>query len=88
MAEMTIRLRCDPITGKKDIIVSLQSDPDALPLEHEQLHKQLVEKLLGSGVLKPAEVGKVIVERESEPGQVATPSHESHSPREAQKQSG
>ena len=36
MAEMTIRLECDPVTGKKDIIVSLRSDEDALPQEHEQ----------------------------------------------------
>jgi hypothetical protein len=87
MAQMTIQLRCDPITGKKDIVVSLQSDPDALPLEHEQLHKRLVDKLLDGGLLKPEEVGQVIVERESEPGQTATPSRETHSPPKAQKQS-
>ena len=38
MAEMTIRLRCDPTTGKKDIIISLRSDEDALPHEHEEQH--------------------------------------------------
>ena len=43
MAEMTIRLRCDPETGKRDIIVQLHSDADALPHEHEQLHRQLVD---------------------------------------------
>ena len=36
MAEMTIILRRDPQTGKQNIIVKLDSDPDALPLEHEQ----------------------------------------------------
>ena len=46
MAEMTIRLRCDPETGKKDIIISLRSDADALPHEHEQQHRALVDKLL------------------------------------------
>ena len=68
MAEMTIRLRCDPATGKKDIIISLRSDEDALPQEHEQRHRQLVEKLIQGGILKASELGQIIVEREeSEP---------------------
>lgn len=64
MAEMTIRLQIDPATGKKDIIVSLRSDEDALPHEHETLHRRLVEKLLEGGVLTEGEAGKLIVERE------------------------
>jgi len=74
MAEMTIRLRCDPQTGKRDIIVQLHSDADALPHEHEQLHRALVEKLVNGGILKAGEAGKLIVEREAEKGQaVQTP---------------
>jgi FtsH ternary system domain X3-analog len=61
MAELTIRLRRDPETGKHDIIVDLESDRDALPHEHEQSHRELVEKLIGKN-----NVGKVIVEREEE----------------------
>ncbi len=61
MAEMIIVLRRDPDTGKQNIIIKLNSDPDALPVEHEQLHRELVEKLIGK-----ENVGKVIVERESE----------------------
>ncbi|MFT5525672.1 MAG: hypothetical protein ACI9HK_003642 [Pirellulaceae bacterium] len=66
MAEMTIRLRIDPETGKKDIIVSLRSDEDLLPHEHEQQHKQLVEKLIEGGLIGAGEVGNLIVEREEE----------------------
>ena len=66
MAEMTIRLRVDPETGKKDIIVSLSSDADSLPHEHEQQHRILVDKLVEGGLLKKGEVGEVIVEREEE----------------------
>jgi len=66
MAEMTIRLRCDPATGKKDILISLRSDPDALPHEHEQQHRALVEKLIDKGLLKAEELGQIIVEREEE----------------------
>jgi hypothetical protein len=64
MAEMTISLRIDPATGKKNIIVGLRGDEDALPHEHEQMHRALVEKLLHGGLLKPTEVGQIIVERE------------------------
>ena len=42
---MLIILRRDPQTGKQNIVVKLDSDPDALPVEHEQMHKKLVEKL-------------------------------------------
>ena len=62
MAELTIRLRRDPQTGKQDIVISLRSDEDALPHEHEQMHRQLVEKIIGK-----ENVGKVIVEREPGP---------------------
>ena len=65
MAEMIIMLRRDPNTGKQNIIIKLDSDPDALPLEHEQMHKDLVEKLIGKGV-KPEDMGEIIIERESE----------------------
>jgi hypothetical protein len=87
MAEMTIRLRCDPATGKKDIIVLLRSDADALPNEHDQLHRQLVEKLIQGGLVKPTEVGQVIVEREQPEGEVSASVSE-EPPREAQKQRG
>ena len=66
MAEMTIRLQTDPQTGRKNIIVSLRSDEDLLPHEHEQQHRALVEKLIEGGVLSADQAGKVIVERESE----------------------
>ena len=64
MAEMTIRLRCDPVTGKKDIVVTLRSDEDALPHEHEQQHRALVDRLIDGGLLKASEVGRIVVERE------------------------
>ena len=42
MAEMTIQLKTNPETGKKDIIVSLTSDDDSLPHEHEEMHRCLL----------------------------------------------
>lgn len=73
MAEMTIRLLWDRETGKRNIVVSLTSDEDALPHEHEQLHRQLVDKLIEQGTLKASEVGEVIVEREEEEKAPAAP---------------
>ena len=73
MAEMTIQLRIDPESGKKDIVVSLRSDEDALPFEHEQQHRELVDKLIEGGVLKAGEAGKVIVERVEEESQPQAP---------------
>jgi hypothetical protein len=79
MAEMTIRLRTNPETGKKDIIVDLRSDDDALPHEHEQRHRALVQRLLEGGLVRAEELGKVVVEREGEaetPAPVPEPSQE------------
>jgi hypothetical protein len=63
MAEVLILLRRDPVTGKQNIVVKLESDPDSLPIEHEQLHKRLVEKLVGKG-MKAEDLGDIIIERE------------------------
>lgn len=86
MPELTIRLRCDPATGKKDIIISLRSDEDALPHEHEQQHKALVDKLLEGGIVKANELGKIIVEREEEPAAASPTTSEPTPARQAQQQ--
>jgi len=67
MAELTIRLRKDPETGKHDIVIDLESDADALPHEHENMHREAVEKLLGKG-----SVGKVVISREGQEAPAAT----------------
>jgi hypothetical protein len=73
MATLTIRLRINPETGKKDILIDLHSDADALPHEHEQQHKALVEKLIHGGLIKAAEVGEIVVERENKEGAPVVP---------------
>lgn len=73
MAELTIRLRTDPTTGKKDILVDLRSDADALPHEHERDHRALVQKLIDGGLIRAEEVGQVVVEREPEATPQAAP---------------
>jgi hypothetical protein len=78
MAEMTIMLRRDPDTGRQNIIIKLDSDVDALPHEHEQMHRKLVQQVTG---LKPEDLGEVIVEREPE----AQPGGPAASPSEAER---
>lgn len=63
MANVTIRLVANPKTGKRDIYIDYESEDDALPFEHEEEHRDLVEQLLGQGVLDPDDVGNVKVGR-------------------------
>jgi len=89
MAEMEIRLRRDPATGKQDIHISLRSDADALPHEHEQMHRAVVEKLLGKGILKADDIGKVVVERETQEKEPQSPvSNPGETERQKQSQNG
>jgi hypothetical protein len=73
MPEVTIRLIPDPVTGKKNIIISMRSDEDALPHEHEQQHRAVVEKLIEGGVVKATELGTITVEREEDEKESAPP---------------
>lgn len=83
MPEMTIRLIPDPDTGKKNIIISLKGDEDAMPHEHEQSHRALVDKVLNGGLIKASEVGTITVEREAEKPHEVPPQS---APPQAQKQ--
>ena len=64
MATATIRLIVDPETGKKHVVIAYESDGDALPMEHEEDHRLLVEKLIEGGALSAGDVGSIVIERE------------------------
>ena len=64
MAELTIRLEVDPKTGKKNVIIGYRADEDALPIEHEEDHRRLVDQLIEGGALKAGELGEIIIDRE------------------------
>jgi hypothetical protein len=66
MATMILRLEIDPVTKKKNVLVKLDSDADALPMEHEEQHKRLVEALIAGGTVKPEDLGTIIIEREGQ----------------------
>jgi len=64
MPSARIRLEIDPQTKKRTIVISYESDSDALPHEHEEAHRALLQKLFDGGL---ANAGDAIhVEREGE----------------------
>ena len=76
MAEIQIKFRHNPKTGKRDMIINYESDQDALPHEHERDHRALIEKLIGRPLESDEKVlvqgldkeGNVEVETEVQPG--------------------
>lgn len=62
MAELVLRLRVDPATGRREVVVDYSSDSDALPIEHEDEHRRLAGKVVEGGL----QSGKVEVRREQE----------------------
>lgn len=62
MPHVTIRLEVDPTSRRRTVVVSYESDVDALPNEHEEEHKAMVKKLIEGGIL--AEGDGLRVERE------------------------
>lgn len=66
MATLILRLEIDPLTRKKNVLVKLDSDSDALPMEHEEQHKRIVEALLANGGLKAEDLGTITIEREGQ----------------------
>lgn len=66
MAELLIRLEIDPVTGRKNVVIDYGSDEDALPMEHEEDHRRLVDALIEGGTLKAAELGRIVVRRDGD----------------------
>ncbi len=66
MATLILRLDIDPTTKKKNVWVKYESDSDALPIEHEEQHKKIVEALLADGTIKPDELGTIRIDREGQ----------------------
>ncbi len=64
MPELTLRLRVDPATGKREIVIDYSSDADALPMEHEDEHRRLAGAVVDGGLRS----GKVDVSREPDGG--------------------
>lgn len=63
MSEIEIRFRMNLKSGKKDIVIDFHGDEDLMRHEHEKKHREIVQRLVGEGILSADEVGEVVVER-------------------------
>ena len=63
MAGATIRLIYNLRTGRQDIYVDYDSELDALPFEHEDAHRELIQQLVGASGLGEDELGEVVISR-------------------------
>jgi hypothetical protein len=68
VSDIEIRFRMNMKTGKKDIVIDFHGDEDLMRHEHERKHREVVERLVGEGVIMADEVGEIVVERAA-PGQ-------------------
>lgn len=66
MAEISIRFRRHPLTGRRELVVHLESDSDVLGHEHERDHRALVEALLGT---KLGDDSDLVIERVEKRGE-------------------
>ena len=72
MADLILRLRVDPATGKRELVIDYTSDADALPIEHEDAHRQLAEQVVDGGLRS----AKVEVSRAAEAPAAEAPAGE------------
>ncbi|HET9621897.1 MAG TPA: hypothetical protein VFP84_11050 [Kofleriaceae bacterium] len=63
MADVILRLRVDPATGKRELVIEYASDADALPIEHEHAHRAIADRVVAGGLASAA----VEVARGAEP---------------------
>ena len=86
MAEVSIRFRHNPKTGKRELLIEYESEADLLPHEHERDHRALAEKLIGQPLGDDVEI---TVERAKKEAQRNGPTQEpAPSQKEKQGQSG
>jgi hypothetical protein len=61
MPDLILRLRVDPATGKRELVIDYTSDADALPVEHEDAHRQLAGQVVEGGLRSAAvEVSRAV----------------------------
>ncbi len=71
MPSARIRLEVDPQTRKRTIVISYESDSDALPQEHEEQHRALLAKLFEGGIAKGGDAIRVERQGEAAPAPAA-----------------
>ena len=73
MAEITIRFRHNAATGRRELVVHLESDSDVLGHEHEGDHRRVVEQLIGQPLDAETDVVIERIEKTAVDPQATTP---------------
>lgn len=55
MADAILKLKLNPRTGERTLIVEYHSEADSMPFEHEEDHRLFVERVLGKPISAVAE---------------------------------
>ncbi len=87
MAEVTIRLRHNPKTGERELVVDYESEDDALPFEHERDHREMVEAVIGRPLSDLPQAASVVRDGE-QAGEREEPRAEELAAREALAEKG
>ncbi len=66
MAKAKITFDYNNKTGKREIHIDYQSDPDKLAHEHEREHSRIVRELIGKGIISKDEADDVVIDRPDE----------------------
>jgi hypothetical protein len=65
MSKIILTLKKNSEDGKQELLIDYESDGDALPFEHEEDHKDLVNKILESNGLNLSDMDTILVNRQA-----------------------
>lgn len=66
MGDIVIRLRGNVASGAREVVVEYDSDADLTTLEHEQRHREIVERLVAGGVITREEAPAIVFQERSD----------------------
>ena len=66
MGQVILKLKKNKLTGKQDLDIDYLSDRDALPFEHEEDHREIVDKVLEKKASANLNIERATVELEEE----------------------
>ncbi len=67
MAHITLQLRIDPVSQKREVRIGYESDADALPMEHEEDHAAVVRRVVGNAPMTRVHASEGLLESVAEP---------------------
>jgi len=59
MGDIVIHFSYNPQTGEQELIVDYESEEDLTKVEHEQRHRDILEKLIGKGMIDVDQIKRI-----------------------------